>query len=152
MKDIGCKQFHAAAFNVLFGHCRVVRCARRGKSPYLSWSRSTTSPASLFQANTSAPAAFSLSSSVLARVKLLNGPTSRRLVRPQLATQASCGSSDAYFLRKPFMVKASAPLFAPVPTWSQLREGLAARRSEEHTSELQSLMRISYAVFCLKKK
>src|SRR3546814_10041280 len=29
------------------------------------------------------------------------------------------------------------------------REG---RRSEEHTSELQSLMRISYAVFCLKKK
>src|SRR3546814_6849830 len=28
----------------------------------------------------------------------------------------------------------------------------AAERSEEHTSELQSLMRISYAVFCLKKK
>src|SRR3546814_6481238 len=27
-----------------------------------------------------------------------------------------------------------------------------ARRSEEHTSELQSLMRISYAVFCLKKQ
>src|SRR3546814_3472180 len=34
-------------------------------------------------------------------------------------------------------------------------QGLAAgagHRSEEHTSELQSLMRISYAVFCLKKK
>src|SRR3546814_3326437 len=30
--------------------------------------------------------------------------------------------------------------------------GLAPGRSEEHTSELQSLMRISYAVFCLKKK
>src|SRR3546814_8104945 len=30
--------------------------------------------------------------------------------------------------------------------------GAAALRSEEHTSELQSLMRISYAVFCLKKK
>src|SRR3546814_9122048 len=29
---------------------------------------------------------------------------------------------------------------------------LAAARSEEHTSEIQSLMRISYAVFCLKKK
>src|SRR3546814_7459479 len=28
----------------------------------------------------------------------------------------------------------------------------SAERSEEHTSELQSLMRISYAVFCLKKK
>src|SRR3546814_6736583 len=31
-------------------------------------------------------------------------------------------------------------------------EGQHAGRSEEHTSELQSLMRISYAVFCLKKK
>src|SRR3546814_3855423 len=30
--------------------------------------------------------------------------------------------------------------------------GDSSRRSEEHTSELQSLMRISYAVFCLKKK
>src|SRR3546814_5736227 len=30
--------------------------------------------------------------------------------------------------------------------------GAADSRSEEHTSELQSLMRISYAVFCLKKK
>src|SRR3546814_3404482 len=30
--------------------------------------------------------------------------------------------------------------------------GFAGPRSEEHTSELQSLMRISYAVFCLKKK
>src|SRR3546814_1356684 len=33
---------------------------------------------------------------------------------------------------------------------ARLRTG--DRRSEEHTSELQSLMRISYAVFCLKKK
>src|SRR3546814_4219205 len=32
------------------------------------------------------------------------------------------------------------------------RGGPEASRSEEHTSELQSLMRISYAVFCLKKK
>src|SRR3546814_2145153 len=33
------------------------------------------------------------------------------------------------------------------------REGrMGRKRSEEHTSELQSLMRISYAVFCLKKK
>src|SRR3546814_2677179 len=31
-------------------------------------------------------------------------------------------------------------------------QGQAEGRSEEHTSELQSLMRISYAVFCLKKK
>src|SRR3546814_2378377 len=32
------------------------------------------------------------------------------------------------------------------------RPGTGKARSEEHTSELQSLMRISYAVFCLKKK
>src|SRR3546814_947592 len=32
------------------------------------------------------------------------------------------------------------------------REAVPRKRSEEHTSELQSLMRISYAVFCLKKK
>src|SRR3546814_6465261 len=35
---------------------------------------------------------------------------------------------------------------------ARLRTGLQTRRSEEHTSELQSLMRNSYAVFCLKKK
>src|SRR3546814_10837342 len=33
-----------------------------------------------------------------------------------------------------------------------LDDSRSERRSEEHTSELQSLMRISYAVFCLKKK
>src|SRR3546814_3694914 len=39
--------------------------------------------------------------------------------------------------------------------WQENRQGRGGRgrvRSEEHTSELQSLMRISYAVFCLKKK
>src|SRR3546814_1329964 len=34
----------------------------------------------------------------------------------------------------------------------EVAQGRVAQRSEEHTSELQSLMRISYAVFCLKKK
>src|SRR3546814_8765564 len=38
-----------------------------------------------------------------------------------------------------------------VPLWSRCSKA-SGRRSEEHTSELQSLMRISYAVFCLKKK
>src|SRR3546814_1799020 len=41
-------------------------------------------------------------------------------------------------------------VFADVVSLHHARR--AARRSEEHTSELQSLMRISYAVFCLKKK
>src|SRR3546814_5055622 len=38
--------------------------------------------------------------------------------------------------------------------WMRARRARVAtgKRSEEHTSELQSLMRISYAVFCLKKK
>src|SRR3546814_9412935 len=36
--------------------------------------------------------------------------------------------------------------------WPIIAGILLATRSEEHTSELQSLMRISYAVFCLKKK
>src|SRR3546814_7307639 len=50
----------------------------------------------------------------------------------------------------------------PVPVMDRLRYALGellvygplknVLRSEEHTSELQSLMRISYAVFCLKKK
>src|SRR3546814_6761210 len=42
--------------------------------------------------------------------------------------------------RKPAAKKTSAPVVKEM------------KRSEEHTSELQSLMRISYAVFCLKKK
>src|SRR3546814_3691335 len=36
--------------------------------------------------------------------------------------------------------------------WGSFQASRARARSEEHTSELQSLMRISYAVFCLKKK
>src|SRR3546814_6799989 len=38
------------------------------------------------------------------------------------------------------------------PFFAASLAALRARRSEEHTSELQSLMRIPYAVFCLKKK
>src|SRR3546814_2941568 len=41
---------------------------------------------------------------------------------------------------------------SPLGGLSTLSFGRQAFRSEEHTSELQSLMRISYAVFCLKKK
>src|SRR3546814_6306249 len=41
---------------------------------------------------------------------------------------------------------------AEVPGKAGSADHRAGERSEEHTSELQSLMRISYAVFCLKKK
>src|SRR3546814_9178364 len=56
---------------------------------------------------------------------------------------------------------AAAPSNYPDPDARDLRAAIGALhgidparivRSEEHTSELQSLMRISYAVFCLKKK
>src|SRR3546814_3393557 len=48
----------------------------------------------------------------------------------------------------------AAALKAALPDATHLALGFDSRsgRSEEHTSELQSLMRISYAVFCLKKK
>src|SRR3546814_7237069 len=42
--------------------------------------------------------------------------------------------------------------YAPLAAADLVIEAATERRSEEHTSELQSLMRISYAVFCLKKK
>src|SRR3546814_5349253 len=42
--------------------------------------------------------------------------------------------------------------FRRPPGGAGRRAGVAAPRSEEHTSEIQSLMRISYAVLCLKKK
>src|SRR3546814_6534349 len=49
--------------------------------------------------------------------------------------------------------KASAAIGPDTPSSSnRIRPGFTRARSEEHTSELQSLMRISYAVFCLKKK
>src|SRR3546814_11201941 len=56
------------------------------------------------------------------------------LFRSPLSSVASITDPDAGLFGLAFRVKSSAS------------------RSEEHTSELQSLMRISYAVFCLKKK
>src|SRR3546814_10218460 len=59
---------------------------------------------------------------------------------------------------KVFLNLADLPATGLVQEGSRVRYRLvvagdaAAVRSEEHTSELQSLMRISYAVFCLKKK
>src|SRR3546814_5692380 len=53
--------------------------------------------------------------------------------------------------RNLFYVLVATQLFAKALTAAS-RGGAIVARSEEHTSELQSLMRISYAVFCLKKK
>src|SRR3546814_3706935 len=56
---------------------------------------------------------------------------------------------QAQILDKPD-ITSRGPLKAPAPASPAARPWSV--RSEEHTSELQSLMRISYAVFCLKKK
>src|SRR3546814_9929393 len=69
---------------------------------------------------------------------------------PQLITPADLRLKDA--LRCARLRSGSA---LPTPRAAQGRvsdQPCAIARSEEHTSELQSLMRISYAVFCLKKK
>src|SRR3546814_10067104 len=51
----------------------------------------------------------------------------------------------------PTTISVGIPM-APIRSVSASFEIAWQQRSEEHTSELQSLMRISYAVFCLKKK
>src|SRR3546814_13155303 len=60
------------------------------------------------------------------------------LFRSRPARQGACLRIPAAHLRSPRPPRASGRA--------------SPERSEEHTSELQSLMRISYAVFCLKKK
>src|SRR3546814_9449164 len=68
------------------------------------------------------------------------------VARPSSACSLSVQTS-----RAAVRVAAWCPRRPPVAGWAgRGRRGWG--RSEEHTSELQSLMRISYAVFCLKKK
>src|SRR3546814_4798233 len=56
--------------------------------------------------------------------------------------------------RRSLAVPRRSPCFSDARSWRSARAAPPSPRgrSEEHTSELQSLMRISYAVFCLKKK
>src|SRR3546814_6604741 len=62
------------------------------------------------------------------------------------------GPSDVLVLPPSLEAPISTDVAAPLARWLRKRHGDGSVRSEEHTSELQSLMRISYAVFCLKKK
>src|SRR3546814_7639964 len=79
------------------------------------------------------------------------GPTPRcapvraTIRRPESCRQARIRAAHSRAVLRAAGRRPHAPGAAP----QQRRH---ARRSEEHTSELQSLMRISYAVFCLKKK
>src|SRR3546814_1604723 len=61
--------------------------------------------------------------------------------------------NDPFFAYK-IKNKATQPIFLTKDELQAIQEKQfgSDRRSEEHTSELQSLMRISYAVFCLKKQ
>src|SRR3546814_1905093 len=71
--------------------------------------------------------------------------------RIRLLLRGSLGSHYCWPRRclMPAQVAAKMPLTRPVTRATVIA---IVTRSEEHTSELQSLMRISYAVFCLKKK
>src|SRR3546814_10447819 len=77
-----------------------------------------------------------------------------KVKRAILASWASDRSAvrDEPTLRKPRGAKRPVPVQKIFAAMRSLDERPDDMRSEEHTSELQSLMRISYAVFCLKKK
>src|SRR3546814_10364706 len=65
---------------------------------------------------------------------------------------AAFGLLMPFFHRKTRQASIIAWKRCPVCSRRRRTGGANRTRSEEHTSELQSLMRISYAVFCLKKK
>src|SRR3546814_8134886 len=65
-----------------------------------------------------------------------------------IATEADEAGQGAEPRKSPVMLRFDRALLAKVDAAAK-RRGI---RTEEHTSELQSLMRISYAVFCFKKK
>src|SRR3546814_1526859 len=73
-----------------------------------------------------------------------------------LLTQRDEGVAVDRCGRHPALLQRHAIMHAPGGAGAAIAigvdDGVAGGRSEEHTSELQSLMRISYAVFCLKKK
>src|SRR3546814_10795608 len=79
-------------------------------------------------------------------INILNKKKRERGRQPRAASIMEL--SDRVFTLADFR---SVDADAAPSTRSSKRQGTQAR-SEEHTSELQSLMRISYAVFCLKKK
>src|SRR3546814_8143092 len=64
----------------------------------------------------------------------------------------SAAALDAYLADPKGYIKGNRMSFAGLRKEAERADVIAYLRSEEHTSELQSLMRISYAVFCLKTK
>src|SRR3546814_10229321 len=70
---------------------------------------------------------------------------------PHAALPSNSTAARSHVLRP--LVRLASTIPCPLdPNGRPLTHGTPSWRSEEHTSELQSLMRLSYAVFCLKKK
>src|SRR3546814_2081409 len=88
------------------------------------------------------------------RARYLPEPATPRVAVPPRCHRATRGSGRPRTgaggrRRRSSPDRATAPCWRAPPA---IRDRGARTRSEEHTSELQLLMRISYAVFCLKKK
>src|SRR3546814_4803496 len=75
----------------------------------------------------------------------------QRALGARTLDQGRKGAILAGFLKLPNLFLMIVPGLIALALYPELERADLAR-SEEHTSELQSLMRISYAVFCLKKK
>src|SRR3546814_3550765 len=78
--------------------------------------------------------------------RFISAPTSARAVPATARFAVAASPAHAQVersMRRHRPLRRSFPINSHSPPWC---------RSEQHTSELQSLMRISYAVFCLKKK
>src|SRR3546814_9745541 len=83
------------------------------------------------------------------------GPQVRLIRVSNISSTAWTRRAEAlYAFWKMVMLASSSSRFTPASDWNRACRSSKKKvwRSEEHTSELQSLMRISYAVFCLKKK
>src|SRR3546814_4762454 len=80
-------------------------------------------------------------------------PLSKHLVSAQTFRLLRSGQKRVNLHARPHQASLACTLLKPIHAEHARRNGrrLPYARSEEHTSELQSLMRISYAVFCLKK-
>src|SRR3546814_5459980 len=81
----------------------------------------------------------------------------REFPGPDLEAGTQAATREAQLTKPRGALGRLEELAAWLATWqgrhpARLQHPRTAVRSEEHTSELQSLMRISYAVFCLKKK
>src|SRR3546814_6476938 len=83
------------------------------------------------------------------RLLFLTGHIGQPRSSPEAHEGPSCHRSSWW---SPIVVAVRNPTLPETPRWPPARRASLRARSEEHTPELQSLMRISYAVFCLKKK